>query len=577
MLLSLNAIVLGLALAARGAAPNATMRVHEHRAQAPRGFVASGRASANAPLKLRLGLLQRDVPGLIDALYRVSDPASPDYGKHLSKEQVNAFLAPEPETLSAVTAWLTSNGVQARPVSPAGEWLEFTVPVSKANALFSADFTLFRHSASGTSGVRALQYSVPENLASAIRVLSPGISFWSPNGPPKVVGHFNGVVPAANGTLERRQFPPCDQLITPACLQEFYGIPTTPATQASNTLGVSGLIDQFANQADLTTFLSILRPDLANATFSTCCITGVLINGGENPQDPSEAGLEANLDIQYTVGVASRVQTIFISDGFNSGNFDIFLDLALYLLSQAPNQTKVLTTSYGSNEEFFSPIEAEMTCTAFAALGAQGTSILFASGDGGVSGVQSQSCETFVPEYPSGCPYLTAVGATTGSPPESAADFSGGGFSNYFPTPPYQALAVSTYLKKIDALNNGLFNRLGRAFPDVAMAGTNFAVVSGGTFPIVDGTSCSSPSFASVVALINDRLVAQGSPTLGFLNPLLYANPNAFTDITAGSNPGCGTNGFPALTGWDPVTGLGTPIFKSLAAAAGITNWPPAN
>lgn len=571
MLLSVIAIVLGLAFAAYGATPNITMRLHEHRAQAPRGFVSAGRVSSNAQLKLRLGLLQRDVPGLIDALYRVSDPASADYGKHLTKAEVNAFLAPAPETLSAVTSWLTSNGVQARPISPAGEWLEFTVPALKANALFSADFTLFRHSASGTSGVRALQYSVPANLASAIRVLSPGISFWSPNGPPKVVGHFNRVTTAENGTLERRQFPPCDELITPECLQQFYGIPTTPAKHPSNTLGVSGLIDQFANQADLTTFLSILRPDLANATFST-----QLINGGENPQDPDEAGLEANLDIQYTVGVATNVPVVFISDGFE-GNSDIFLDLALYLLSQAPNQTKVLTTSYGSNEEFFSPIEADMLCTAFAALGAQGTSILFASGDGGVSGVQSGSCETFVPEYPSGCPYLTSVGATAGSPPESAADFSGGGFSNYFPTPAYQSLAVSTYLKKIDALNNGLFNRLGRAFPDVAMAGTNFAVVSGGSFPIVDGTSCSSPSFASVIALINDRLVGQGSPSLGFLNPLLYANPNAFTDITVGNNPGCGTSGFPALAGWDPVTGLGTPKFKELAAAAGVTNWPPAN
>ncbi|EJD45533.1 family S53 protease [Auricularia subglabra TFB-10046 SS5] len=567
MLLSLNAIVLGLALAARGAAPNTTMRVHEHRAQPPRGFVAAGRAPANSPLKLRLGLLQRNVPGLIDALYRVSDPASPDYGKHLSKEEVNAFLAPTSETLSAVTDWLTSNGVQAHAVSPAGEWLEFTVPVSRANALFSADFTLFRHSASGSSGVRALQYSVPANLASAIRVLSPGISFWSPNGPPKVVGHFK-----ANGTLERRQFPPCDRLITPACLQQFYGIPTTPAKQTSNILAVSGLIDEFANQADLTTFLSILRPDLVNDTFSV-----TLINGGENPQDPEEAGLEANLDIQYTVGVASHVRTLFISDGFDGNFVDPFQDLALYLLSLAPNQPKVLTTSYGSNEEFFSPIEADMLCTAFAALGAQGTSILFASGDGGVSGGQSEECETFVPTYPSGCPYLTSVGATTGSPPESAASFSSGGFSNYFPTPPYQALAVSTYLKKIDALNNELFNRLGRAFPDVAMAGTNFAVVSGGSFPIVDGTSCSSPSFASIIALINDRLASQGISSLGFLNPLLYANTQAFTDITAGSNPGCGTNGFPALAGWDPVTGLGTPIFKALASVVGLTNWPPAN
>ena len=50
-------------------------------------------------------------------------------------------------------------------------------------------------------------------------------------------------------------------------------------------------------------------------------------------------------------------------------------------------------------------------CNAYAQLGARGTSILFASGDGGVSGGQSQSCSKFVPTFPSGCPLyvLTTV------------------------------------------------------------------------------------------------------------------------------------------------------------------------
>jgi len=67
---------------------------------------------------------------------------------------------------------------------------------------------------------------------------------------------------------------------------------------------------------------------------------------------------------------------------------------------------------------------------------------------------------------------------------------------------------------------------------------------------------------------VNDRLVAAGKSPLGFLNPFLYANPDAFNDITTGSNPGCGTNGFEAAPGWDPVTGLGTPNFPKLLAAA---------
>lgn len=68
-----------------------------------------------------------------------------------------------------------------------------------------------------------------------------------------------------------------------------------------------------------------------------------------------------------------------------------------------------------------------------------------------------------------------------------------------------------------------------------------------------EGTSCSSPTFASVVALLNDELLGAKMNTLGWLNPWLYSNSDALYDITSGSNPGCGTNGFPAAVGWDPV------------------------
>jgi tripeptidyl-peptidase-1 len=63
-----------------------------------------------------------------------------------------------------------------------------------------------------------------------------------------------------------------------------------------------------------------------------------------------------------------------------------------------------------------------------------------------------------------------------------------------------------------------------------------------------------------------------GKPPLGFLNPFLYANANAFTDIIAGNNRhGRGTTypyGWDCAVGWDPITGLGTPKFQLLLKAA---------
>ncbi|KDR65641.1 hypothetical protein GALMADRAFT_148508 [Galerina marginata CBS 339.88] len=76
-------------------------------------------------------------------------------------------------------------------------------------------------------------------------------------------------------------------------------------------------------------------------------------------------------------------------------------------------------------------------------------------------------------------------------------------------------------------------------------------IIIAGTSEPVAGTSCSSPVFVSVIALLDDKLIAAGKPPLGFLNPFLYsaAGKDALNDIATGSNPGCNINGFPAERG----------------------------
>ena len=68
-----------------------------------------------------------------------------------------------------------------------------------------------------------------------------------------------------------------------------------------------------------------------------------------------------------------------------------------------------------------------------------------------------------------------------------------------------------------------------------------------------------------MISLLNDALLAAGRPPLGFLNPWLYSRGyKGLNDIIGGNNPGCGTPGFEAVKGWDPLTGLGTPNFGLL-------------
>ena len=154
---------------------------------------------------------------------------------------------------------------------------------------------------------------------------------------------------------------------------------------------------------------------------------------------------------------------------------------------------------------------------------------------------------------------VTSVGATTGFP-EQAVSFSGGGFSNYWARPEYQDSAVIQYIKYLNGANEGLYNASGRGFPDVAAFGTQYAVLLVGEFLPVNGTSCSSPTFASVVGLLNDQLIAAGKSALGWLNPWLYSTAaSALNDITEGNNFACsgGTTGFNATVGWDPVRRAG--------------------
>ncbi|KZV99446.1 hypothetical protein EXIGLDRAFT_712134 [Exidia glandulosa HHB12029] len=482
--------------------------VHERKTTIPRGFTRVGPAHADTPLTLRLALKRTDTSGLINALMRVSDPTSPQRGQFLSKSEVEAFMRPSESSVQAVRAWLSENGISSRSVSPAGDWLEFTVPVTKAGALFNAEFSIFKHS-DGSQSVRTLEYSVPADLRGDIDFMFPGVSFGTPKAEPSVR------ILGDNPISKRQSIPAgCDSTITPACLQALYGIPTTPATQSTNVLGVSGFIQQFANRQDLASFLRSTRPDIKNANF-----TLQTLDGGVNPQLILLAGVEADLDIQYTVGVATKVPTTFISVGnnFQDGDLQGFLDIINFLLAEdAPPQ--VLTTSYGGDEDGISPALAESLCTAYAALGARGTSILFASGDGGVAGARNDDCTTFVPTFPGGCPFITTVGATTDIP-ETSADFSSGGFSNVFARPDYQATAVPAFLKTLGSTNAGLFNTTGRGIPDMSAMGNNVLIVNVGLQALVGGTSCSSPIFASMISLINDRLIAAGKPVLGFLNP----------------------------------------------------------
>ncbi|KAJ7624611.1 family S53 protease [Roridomyces roridus] len=539
--------------------------VHESISVPPSSYTYDGPAALDEALTLRVALAHTNLSGLEEMTYAVSDPTSMLYGRHLTTDEVLAYIKPAPETHALVSGWLSENGVTVESTSFAGDLLKISLSVAKANHLLSTEFGSFTHAANGKKSVRTLRYFVPETLQQHIRFIHPTIAFMGSISSSSLVVVAHTEVSAGAPPVS------CETLWTPQCTQDTYGVPSSKATNSpSNVLGVAGFFGQYANSQDLNVYLSTFRPDLVGSSFNF-----LSVDDGINNQTLSAAGAEADFDIETTVGLASGVPVTFISVGPDNPDGVLgAIDIVDAILSQPPEtRPTVLTTSYNILEEAI-PLSVDVAiCNAFMQLGAAGISVLFSSGDGGVGGpTQNTSCTTFLPTFSGGCPFITAVGGSTGLPPQVAASFSGGGFSNYFPKPRFQLDDVASYVTSLGQQYSGLYNTNGRGYPDVAAQAVDVAITWQGVTGHGSGTSAASPIFASIIALVNDRLIGAGRPVLGFLNPFLYspAGRAAFDDVVSGSNPGCGTDGFSASPGWDPVTGLGTPKFERLLAAVGL-------
>lgn len=220
-------------------------------------------------------------------------------------------------------------------------------------------------------------------------------------------------------------------------------------------------------------------------------------------------------------------------------------------------------------------------CTIFSKVtGTNSKSGATSGGNSGPSKVQ------LWPSWPASSPYITSVGATrfvnqeVGQPEMATDQFgSGGGFSEMFDqtNAKWQADDVAHYVNNPPNDPHyppaGSFPKTGRATPDISALGEGYQVVIGGHVEAVGGTSASTPAFSGIVSLLNEARIQKGKKALGFLNPFIYQNKDCFKDVTLGTNAiGRGTGpikyGFNATEGWDPATGLGTPLFDKLLAAA---------
>ncbi|KAH9035172.1 subtilisin-like protein [Lactarius deliciosus] len=547
----------------------------------PENWQILGHPPAGTTIEIHIALKAKNENALIDALYQVSSPGHPKHGAHLSREEVAELVAPPSDVLELVNAWLGHHGVPPSAISTrhGGSWLTVIgVPVPRANELLSASYQLYRHIGTNDTVLRTLSYGLPPRLVEHVQNVAPATHFGFPRTQlhEQLMRHDGAAgvqkkVPAGElGTvLSSRQGP----YVTPSFLRWLYKTSNyVPFAADRNVLGIVGFRGNYPSPGDLRQFMNEYLFDATSAAYSVVEIKG----GGYDPGKPDP---EANLNMQYTSAMAFPTPRIFYSTGgsdiVGEDPFINWLDYALDL-SSVP---QTVSTPYGLPEYEIPPDYAIYLCNLYARLGARGASVLFASGNDGVgrgnclfSDGFGNSRVQFIPTFPSTCPWVTSVGGTTGYNPEIAASLSGGGFSAYFPRPPYQNRAVTTFLQSLGNRYNGLYNPRGRGVPDIALQAINFRIVSNTQSLKVRGTSCSTPTAAGIISLLNDYRISNGKAPLGFLNVWLYGIClEGLNDITSGSNPGCNTDGFSAVPGWDPVTGLGSLDFERLVTI--LSRW----
>ncbi|KAH9883861.1 tripeptidyl-peptidase 1 precursor [Xylariomycetidae sp. FL2044] len=571
------------------------------RHHAPRHWKRVGRAPADHVIDVQIGLAQGNFAELERHLYQVSDPDHPRYGMHLGAEAVRELVRPTNETLDLVHAWLGDNGISPSAYSPAQDWITVTLSVAEVEQLLATEYHVYQHR-DGTRVARALEWSLPAALHPHIDTIQPTNSFFRLS--PDSYDHI-----ADAGFAEPGYTPPANKNIsavcniasvTPECFQTLYqtkGYKTK--TCGVNKIGFTNYLGEHPIRSDAELFLAKYRPEAIKSATSFPQIT-IADGPGDYPltADELEAGTskEANLDVQAIAGISWKTSIVSYSTGgsppFDPStstpeNTNVWVN---WLLAQS-SFPQVITTSYGDDEQTVPESYAKRVCEQFAQVGVRGTTLLFSSGDAGVGPYgecvsnDGKNTTKFLPNFPASCPYITSVGATQNFEPEIVASrkaglgpdgqqhgnyTSGGGFSNYFPTPEYQKDAVTSYVKNLGGRYDGLYNKAGRGYPDISAQGLYFAYFWNGTEGTISGTSASTPLLGGILSLVNDALISNGKPPMGFINPWLYAKGfGALTDITSGSAVGCGVEGFPATEGWDPVTGFGTPIFPKIINITG--------
>jgi hypothetical protein len=531
------------------------------KAAAPAGVQLVGRMPASRQLALAISFPIRNRTQLNTLLQQLEDPTSPNYHQYLSVEQFTQQFGPTVEQYQQVVGFAQSHGLTVTHTAPNRMLLNVSGSVANIERTFQITMQIYRHP---TENRTFFAPNVPPTVEAGIPIL--GVS-----------GLTDFILP--HSLLARAQSGVHSDQTGSGQGGQFYGSDFRAAYYGSGPLAGSGQALALSelgqwNLADVQSYFSAVSQPL-----NVPIVIELL--GGTSGSCPGACndGEEAN-DIIQIISMAPGASVLIVYED-TSGNADI----DIFNAYASDNIAKQMSFSFGigdgnaaADEQAFQEFHAQGQ-NFFVASGDEGANL----GDGGWPGFSQNVTDV-------GGTDLTTSGGGGAWSSESGWVGSGTGWcdssnsstpcyqSSYDGIPSYQQAIVSTITA---AGGSAKYRNL----PDVsADANTDSFWCAAGTCQGgLGGTSLAAPRWAGFVALANEQAAANGE-TIGFLNPLVYTIGQgsdydaAFHDITTGSNPSGSTvpagftGSFTATTGFDMVTGWGTPngqgMINALAPAS---------
>ena len=456
-----------------------------------------------------------------------TDAAAPASTRAALTERRAASLGP---AMDRIAAFAQAHGLEVVERHPGRRLVKLSGPIRALEAAFGTQLHLYDHP-QGRLRARSGALTAPSDVAEVVEAVL-GLD-QRPVATPKSVR-----LPTPHAA---------DAGHLPNAITKFYGFPTTPGQGRGVTVAIIELGGGVSASDTAAAFKAMhLKPPT---------VVSVPVDGANDaPGVDTNADGEVALDVQVAgAGAPGATLAVYFAPNTDQG----FVDAISQAAHDEAHAPSVMSISWGGPESGWTGQAVTAMTSAFQDAADLRVSVFAASGDGLATDGQEDGRAHV--DFPASSPLVVGCGGTRLASPRSAAGESvwnsdgggtGGGISDLFPVPGYQAGIA------LPASANG-DGRRGRGVPDMAGdadPNTGYRVVVDGRTQVIGGTSAVAPLWAGLFALIAEA----AGKGVGQPHAALYAHAAAFHDVTAGDNRS-GAIGYDARPGWDACTGLGTP------------------